>query len=223
MLRALAGTAEAVPFQDAVHATSSGAGKIGLVPDFCTLTPDTMRLFIGIPLAAEVIDGLERLSHSLRSADDRLRWMSAESWHITLQFLGETSQERYNCLVPRLREIAWVSPSIQVGGLGVFDRAGVFFADVHVSPELGQLQRSVVAATAKCGCSAEDRPFHPHITLARAKGDDRMHALRKLKKRVSLNLEFTPFTATEFLLYEAFLDPRGSRYEVRERFPIVDR
>jgi 2'-5' RNA ligase len=182
-----------------------------------------MRLFIGIPLAAEVMDRLESLSHSLRSDGDRLRWMPAESWHITLQFLGETSEERYACLVARLREVAAMPPSIQVGGLGVFDRAGVFFAEVHVAPDLGRLQRNVIAATAKCGCAAEERPFHPHITLARAKGNDRTHALRKLKNSAKPNVEFPPFTATEFLLYEAFLDPRGSRYEVREHFPIVDR
>jgi 2'-5' RNA ligase len=179
-----------------------------------------MRLFIGIPLAPKVIDGLERVSHGLRSADDRLRWTSSESWHITLQFLGETSEERYKCLVPRLHDVVSVPPSIQVGELGVFDRAGVFFADVHVSPELGKLQKNVVAATEKCGCAAEERPFHPHITLARAKGDDRMHALRKLKNRARPNVEFPSFTATEFLLYEAFLEPRGSHYEVRDRFPL---
>jgi RNA 2',3'-cyclic 3'-phosphodiesterase len=182
-----------------------------------------MRLFLAIPLAPEVIDGLEQLSRSLRSVDQRLRWTSAESWHITLQFLGETSKERYDCLVPRLREVVSDSLLIQVGDLGFFDRSGVFFADVLVSPGLGQLERSVIRATAKCGCAAEERPFHPHITLARAKGDDRVHALRKLKNSVKSNLAFAPFTATEFLLYESFLDPRGSRYDVRERFPIASR
>ena len=182
-----------------------------------------MRLFIGIPLAADVIDGLERLSQSLRFADDGLRWTSAESWHITLQFLGDTSKERYDCLLPKLREVASVPPTIRVGELGVFDRAGVFFADVQVSPELSQLQRGAIAATTKCGSAAEERPFHPHITLARAKGDRKAQALRKLKSRFQLNIEFPSFAAREFLLYESFLGPRGSRYEVRERFPIVAR
>ena len=110
-----------------------------------------------------------------------------------------------------------------MGELGVFDRAGVFFADVHVSEELSQLQRSVIAATSTCGCAAEERPFHPHITLARAKGDNRMHALRKLRNNFKPNVRFRPFTAQEFLLYESILGPRGSHYEVREHFSIVDR
>ena len=194
----------------------------GLTAGKMVLTGSTVRLFIGIPLAAEVIDGLEHLSRSLRSDDDRLRWTSVDSWHITLQFLGETSEERYKCLAPRLREVVSAPPSIQVGELGFFDRAGVFFADVHVSQELSQLQRSVIAATSKCGCPAEERPFHPHITLARAKGDDRMHALKKLKNNVKPNVAFRPFPAQEFLLYESILGPRGSHYEVREHYSIVD-
>ena len=36
-----------------------------------------MRLFIGIPLAQEVIDALERLARSLRSDGDGLRWSFA--------------------------------------------------------------------------------------------------------------------------------------------------
>jgi RNA 2',3'-cyclic 3'-phosphodiesterase len=104
-------------------------------------------------------------------------------------------------------------------GTGFFDRAGVFFAGVNVSPELRMLQKRVVAGTEPCGFTPEDRPFHPHVTLARAKGENRQ-ALRKLKPRVDLKATFPEFAATEFLLYEAFLGSRGSRYEVRERFEL---
>ncbi len=50
-----------------------------------------MRLFIGIPLAAEVIDAAERLSGSCNQMGMALGF--AESWHITLRsFLGETCE-----------------------------------------------------------------------------------------------------------------------------------
>lgn len=178
-----------------------------------------MRLFIGIPLATEVIDALDRIAHSLRSPDDRLRWASSESWHITLQFLGETAPEKYDCAWARLREIRSAHVPIWLEGTGIFDRAGVFFADVKVLPELRQLQKQVVAATARCGFAPEDRPYHPHVTLARAKADGR-DSLRKLRARANPKSPFPRFMASEFLLYEAFLGPGGSRYEVRERFPL---
>jgi 2'-5' RNA ligase len=182
-----------------------------------------MRLFIGIPLPSEVTDALESLARSLRSPEDGLRWSSAASWHITLQFLGETSEGTYRCVVARLREVRSPAVPVRLDGTGFFERAGVFFAGVSVSAEMLELQQHVLAATAQCGFVAEDRPFHPHITLARAKGDKRTNALRQLKQRVKEPAALPGFAATEFLLYEVFLGAGGSRYEVRERYPLGDR
>jgi 2'-5' RNA ligase len=179
-----------------------------------------MRLFIGIPLAAEVADTLERFVRSLRSDGDGLRWSSSESWHITLQFLGETSEERYRCVAARLAEVRSPVVPVRLDGTGFFERAGVFFAGVSVSAEMLEVEKRVLAATAQCGFAAENRPFHPHVTVARAKGDKRMSALRQLKQRVKEKVAFPAFTATEFLLFEAFLGAGGSRYEVRKRFRL---
>jgi 2'-5' RNA ligase len=182
-----------------------------------------MRLFIGIPLAPDVINALQALVGKLRAPGDSLRWSSPESWHITLQFLGETSNEKCCCVVDRLRDVHSPAVLVELDGTGFFERAGVFFARVSVSAEMERLQKQVLAATAQCGFVAEDRPFHPHVTLARAKGDNRMKALRRLKQRVTENRGFPTFAATEFLIYEAHLGAGGSRYEVRERLPLGGR
>ena len=182
-----------------------------------------MRLFIGIPLAANVNDALEKLVRSLRCDGDGLRWSSLESWHITLQFLGETSEERYRCVEARLKDVRSPEVPIRLEGTGFFERAGVFFAGVSVSAEMLELEKRVLTATAQCGFVAEDRPFHPHVTLARAKGDKRINALRKLGQRVREEVRFPAFTAREFLLYEAFLGAGGAHYEVRQRILLGDR
>lgn len=181
-----------------------------------------MRIFIGIPLATEAIDALERLSQRLRSANDGFRWSSSESWHITLQFLGETSEAKCACLLANLKDVKSPAFPVRLDGTGLFDRAGIFFAGVSVSSELSQLQKRVLAATAQCDFVAESRPFHPHITLARTKGNARMQVLRQLKSKIKGNEKFPAFTAREFLLYEAFLGSEGSRYEIRKRFQLAD-
>jgi RNA 2',3'-cyclic 3'-phosphodiesterase len=112
---------------------------------------------------------------------------------------------------------------VQLDGTGFFERAGVFFAGVSASAEMRELEKRVLASTRQCGFVAEDRPFHPHVTLARAKGDNRKNALRRLKQRVMQNARFPAFVATEFRLYRAFLGAGGSRYEIRECFPLSDR
>jgi 2'-5' RNA ligase len=182
-----------------------------------------MRLFVGIPLVAAVTGELSATSRRFQSRGDGLRWTMPESWHITLQFLGNTGREQYECTVARLGELHLPSVPIRLEGLGFFDRAGVFLVGVEVSPELLLLQERVTAATELCGFAAEKRPYQPHITLARSKGKGQPQGLRELKARISSQPHFTSFAAQEFLLYESFLGPGGSRYEIRARFPLDGR
>ncbi|WP_263350012.1 RNA 2',3'-cyclic phosphodiesterase [Acidicapsa acidisoli] len=175
-----------------------------------------MRLFVGVPLPAAVIAELSAITLDLRSSGQQLRWSAHDSWHITLQFLGNTVQEQYECTVAQLRRLRLPPIPIRLEGLGFFDRSGVFSACVRVTPELLLLQERVTAATQLCGYVPETRSFQPHITLARSKGK----GLRELKAKVPHQPKFTRFVAKEFLLYESFLGSEGSRYEVRERFPL---
>jgi 2'-5' RNA ligase len=177
-----------------------------------------MRLFVGIPLAAAVIDELRASSARLHSAGDGLRWTAPQSWHITLQFLGNTGREQYECVVGRLRGVRSPSVPVCLEGLSCFERAGILIARVRLTPELLLLQERVTAATQPCGFIPEARAYQPHITLARSKGHG--HDLSELKAKISRQTNFTRFAAQEFLVYESFLGSGGSRYEVRERFSL---
>ncbi len=177
-----------------------------------------MRLFIGIPIADSVVRTLSRMCDSLRKNAGDLRWSAPESCHVTLQFLGSATPEQFDCLTQHLAELHSAPIEIRLSEVDIFDRAGVFIVEVQTTPELVALQKRVTVATAHCGFIAEERPYHPHITLARAKGDGGRRQLRKLKANAGTTPAFAPFTAHEFLLYESHLGPGGSRYEVRARF-----
>lgn len=99
---------------------------------------------------------------------------------------------------------------------------GVLFVDVHVTPELLALQQAVTAATAPCGFAPEQRPYHPHITLARRKGRSAGRELRDLKLQIRHQPDLSTFTADSFVLYESISTPEGSRYAIRERFPLLN-
>ncbi len=178
-----------------------------------------MRLFVGIPLPPTLIDELSALSMQLQSGADGLRWSAPESWHITLQFLGNIAEERYECIVNRLRDLRAEPVPIQLEELGCFERAGVFFAGIRSTAELISLQQQVTVATAHCGFVPETRPYHPHITLARRKG--RAGGFTDLKSKIRRRPNFSAFLADQFVLYESVVRPRGSHYEVRERFRLA--
>jgi 2'-5' RNA ligase len=181
-----------------------------------------MRLFVGIPLTDAVIREVAAMVSRLRPGTGNLRWTASESWHITLQFLGAATPEQYECLAVRLGEVRAAPVPVQLGELGCFDRAGVFFVEAGLTQGLVALEQRVVAATSKCGFVAETRPFHPHITLARAKGHGIGAELRTLRAKIGSHPAFTRFTAREFLLYESHLGPGGARYEVRARFGLAE-
>src|SRR5665213_2401847 len=123
-----------------------------------------MRLFAAIPLSGPLIEELTTISTQLRSNGDGLRWSTPESWHITLQFLGSTSQQQYECIVARLRGLRMRPVPIEMDAIGFFDQAGIFFAGVSLTPELLSLQQGVSAATTLCGFIPEAHPYRPHIT-----------------------------------------------------------
>lgn len=179
-----------------------------------------MRLFLAIPLAGPVLATLSQLTARLRPAAAGLRWSAEENWHVTLQFLGSVREEEYKCLVASLAQLRSPPVPIQLAELGIFDRAGIFYAEVDLTPQLVSLQQSIVAATAPCGFEAEARPFHPHITLARAKEAARPRDLSGLQASTRVRPEFPRFTASEFLLYESHPSASGSTYEVKKRFPL---
>ncbi|MGC9158585.1 MAG: RNA 2',3'-cyclic phosphodiesterase [Terracidiphilus sp.] len=179
-----------------------------------------MRLFVGIPLAAEVSSELAAMARRLACAAEGLRWTAPASWHITLEFLGNSTREQCACVVKRLRALHQPPVPITLEKLDIFDRAGVLILTVRPTPELLRIAERVRRATGPCGFAAESRPYQPHITLARGKGRDGGARLAALRAKISRQPRFNGFTAREFLLYESFLAPAGSRYEVRERFAL---
>ena len=182
-----------------------------------------MRLFVGIALSPDSASALAKVRERFEpAAGADLRWSAPEGWHITLQFLGQVSDERAASVLEQLRTIHSASVPIRIDGLGFFERAGIFWAGIVLTPDLLALQQFVTAAMRNCGFVPENRPYSPHITLARVGGHAGRRALASFQKRVDKNKVQvqSAFLAEEFLLYESLPGPEGSRYEVRARFPL---
>ena len=200
------------------RATGRGAPD-PLLPGY----PARMRLFIAIPLSPDAAGALRAVRDRFASSAAGLRWSADDAWHVTLQFLGETTSEQAACITASLAGIHARQVPVRLTGLGFFDKAGVFHAGVDHTPELLALQQQVLAATRACGIIPEPRAYNAHITLARAKGHTGAKALAPLKealRRSGVTLA-AQFVADEFLLYESFPGPDGSRYEARARFPLA--
>lgn len=181
-----------------------------------------MRLFVGIPVNPAAAPDLRRLQNQLMSGvppkqADELRWSSPEDWHITLQFLGHVNGEQYHCVAAALQTLSFPGFSVHLDRMWVFDRAGVLYAEVQPTPELLALEQAVLALTRPCGFVPEDRPYHPHVTLARRRGRH-SDLLRTLAQQPFAGLTFA---AEQVVLYESQSSVSGSRYVPREMVPLT--
>jgi 2'-5' RNA ligase len=196
-----------------------------------------MRIFIGIDLDSEVRARIERFIEGVQAFAPDARWMRPESLHITLKFIGEQTPEQVEAITQRLRQLESSAFEIRSAGFGFFPTAKaprVFWIGIQAGPELTKLAESIDMAVAELGIPREDRPYSPHLTLARGgagrksgspkrQKDDGPNAIfATLEKRLAAmgKLDFGTMTAHEFILYQSQLSPGGSKYTNLHRFPL---
>jgi 2'-5' RNA ligase len=196
-----------------------------------------MRIFIGIDLAPEVRARIERFIEGVQGFAPDIRWVRAESLHITLKFIGEQPQERVEAVAESLRQIDRSAFEIHVSGYGFFPTAKaprVFWVGIQAGRQLAELAKRIDETVAALGIPREERPYSPHLTLARggsgrssgapkwSKGDGPNAMFSTLEKRLqSMNeIDFGNTTADEFILYQSQLSPGGSKYTKLHRFPL---
>jgi 2'-5' RNA ligase len=194
-----------------------------------------MRIFIGIDLDPEIRGRISRFLEGVQGFAADARWVRSESLHITLKFIGEQTPERVEAIAERLRRVKGGEFEIRSGGYGFFPTAKaarVFWIGIHAGPQLAELAGSIDVATAELGIPREDRPYSPHLTLARAggrsgspkwrRGDAPNTTFAVLEKRLAAmgELDFGTMTAREFILYQSQLSPKGSQYTKLQRFSL---
>jgi 2'-5' RNA ligase len=195
-----------------------------------------MRIFIGIDLNPEVRARIARFIEGVCGFAPDARWVSPESLHITLKFIGEQKPEQVEAIAQRLRRIQTAVFDIRVHGHGFFPTAKaprVFWIGIEAGPQLPHLASDIDSAVAELGVEREDRAFSPHLTLARGGGRSGSPKWRKddspnsifavVQKRLATiaELDFGTTTANEFILYQSQLSPSGSKYTKLHRFQLV--
>lgn len=133
----------------------------------------THRLFVAVPVPEEQKQLLNRWCRERKKEWPFAKWVFAEDYHITLQFLGDCTRGQLESIVSAL-EAAVVKQApftLTIQGLGTFGRPEqprILWAGVSGELEkLHQLQQQVTGHMGPIGFPPEDRPYRPHITVAR--------------------------------------------------------
>jgi 2'-5' RNA ligase len=139
------------------------------------------RLFIAVPLpddavaaVAEVVD--EVRGQGLPAGARDVRWVSLDGLHLTLRFLGPTPETRIGPTAHAVERVAAAREPVRVvlSGAGSFPAHGrpraLWIGLGEGADALSAIAGDLDQALGDAGWAPADRPFRPHLTLARSDG-----------------------------------------------------
>jgi RNA 2',3'-cyclic 3'-phosphodiesterase len=178
-----------------------------------------MRTFVAINIPASERTALHASLAAVRERPIPMRWSEPDALHLTLKFLGEIDGSEIAALDVALRDVAarHAALAMEIGGFGAFPslrRATVLWIGISAEPHLMALQRDTELALSRLGYPREQRPFRPHITVARLQGGGRPADVQRL---AGFNDYSSRVTVTSIDLMRSQLSPRGARHDVLMR------
>lgn len=182
-----------------------------------------MRLFVALEPNTKVIANLTELVRRLAPMAP-VRWVHPRNMHVTLKYIGEWDENRLDLVTDALGRVRITSKvKVPLAGLGFFPYAPsprVFWVIAENTPPLRQLASSVDAQLSRLGIAPEVRPFVPHLTLGRLRGQcdltEMNEAIEELPSR-----EFGTIEPETFALYGSMLTQNGPVYRKVEEFPFL--
>ena len=188
-----------------------------------------MRLFVAVEIDPSVTQALADFGATLRrkarhlAPDARIGWVGIEQLHVTSRFIGEVNDARAAAIAGALLQELAVAPfDLVVEGAGAFPERGaprVLWAGIAAGREgLVVVEAEVNARLAACGVDREDRPYRPHVTLARVR---EAAGLRSAALFETLSdRRFGTSRVEAITLFQSRTSPKGAVYTPLHRTPL---
>ena len=201
-----------------------------------------MRLFVAVDIAPAVAEAAAALIEQLRerairlAPRSRISWVTADRLHVTVRFIGNVDADRADAvrrvLAPPLGQAPF---DLTLAGVRAFPPKGpprVLWSDVSNGREpllaieqrvgarpstleaFGRVQ-GVGERLARTGIAAEERPYNPHLTLARVREAVGLRSAALLESAAETTLGTTAVEA--ITLFESRLSPKGPTYVALQR------
>ncbi|HTF36432.1 MAG TPA: RNA 2',3'-cyclic phosphodiesterase [Myxococcota bacterium] len=186
-----------------------------------------LRAFFALDLCEEARRAAGGIIRELRArpSGDQVRWVRAETLHMTLRFLGRTARAHVPALLQHVASQLEAVPAfmLDLGEVKAFPslrHPRVVALDLEPEAPVLHLARAVDAGVVAAGFEPEPRPFRGHVTLGRAQSAGRTRhggipSLEGLAPRPP-----TPCAVREIVLFESTLGSEGSIYTPLERIAL---
>ena len=177
-----------------------------------------IRIFISVFVPKEIVNIKEMLKTTIDTRGIKIRWVRDGNMHLTLKFIGNTTEESIDSINNAIHDVVKDTPfiNLSISGTGCFskrDRANTLW--VGIKGDLNKLEQLILNINNKLeplGFPIERRKFLPHITIAR------INSNQKKKPDISnfLNTTFMelPMKIVKINLMQSQSFPKGSFYTI---------
>lgn len=184
--------------------------------------PNT-NFFLAVPLPSTVQEFLHRRALQLHSRYPFKSWVSFGDYHITLVFLGKMSDDKLHQLQEELTPViaSHADFNITINRLGTFGKnrhPSVLWYGITGNKEIHDLQSDMHRKCVEHGFDLDDRPYSPHITLARKWNGQGKFILPELGNPSDMD-EACSWMADEVVLFQSH-PGKTPMYQVVERFKL---
>ncbi|MCF7894883.1 MAG: RNA 2',3'-cyclic phosphodiesterase [Candidatus Omnitrophica bacterium] len=173
-----------------------------------------MRTFIALDLTDEIKVKIKKVTARLKNLPIKAKWAASKNLHITLQFLGDTSQEQLDIIKKIIRDIScqYESFKLYLKDFSFFPNSKkprVFFINFSSDKILETLVEALRKKLNQVGFK-EDKKFRPHITLARIKD---LKNIKELTEKTNQLEVKDSFKITKISLFKSTLTKKGPIYQ----------
>jgi 2'-5' RNA ligase len=175
------------------------------------------RTFIAVKIEAG--ENLKKMIADIRKElqNDSIKWVDIGNMHITIAFLGDTTEESVEQVSKMLlkRCSGTGGFTFTLSSLGIFKNINdprVIWTGIENSEKLISLNDIVKKGVEEIGIKTEERAFNPHLTLGRI----RMIKEKKLLEDLLAKYKSTSFQEvhiSEVIFFESILSQTGPAYK----------
>lgn len=175
-----------------------------------------LRCFIAIAIPDTIKKEIGEIIYNLEKYDADIKWVIPGNVHLTLKFLGSTSDS----LLPKIHEslfnaVSSYSPFyIKIYGTGVFPTRKyprVIWIGAENSQTLRRLSSNIEDSMSSLGFKKENKEFNPHLTLGRVRSQSGViHIINELDN--IKGKDFGNIYADNIKLMKSDLKLKGAEY-----------
>jgi len=180
------------------------------------LSEDQVRSFISIDLEdQQILSRIASILSSLQSLGGDLKPVERENIHLTLKFLGNVTAPRLGEVKSSLQQLLFSAFTAEIKGAGAFpnlNHMNVIWVGVNEGwSQVEQIYEQVEKLLSSLGFRRENRPFSPHITVARVRSGRNRDEIANFLRRLG-HATFGKINVNKVRLKQSILSSSGPKY-----------